>query len=160
MVSSSSARFATVTVFFVLVGAIITSSAASAQNQVNQATIGQTFSDTGTFSVKHTELGVVATNQNESSSPCLGWGSSECVAEGGLLGGQWFLLVELQLNAASKSTSAYVVSVQIDSDGPVLQPIEFTTTNSTVEGSAGDFCWDLGSSFSTPLAFTVTVADA
>jgi hypothetical protein len=116
--------------------------------------------DTGMFSVKHTEVGVVAVNQNESSSPCLGWGTYYCVAEGGLSAGQWFLLVELQLNAVPKSIATYTVSVQIDSDGPVLQPVEFTITNSTILGSTGDFRWNLGPSFSTPLAFTVSVAYA
>lgn len=139
---------------------IITASGASAQNQGNQSNAGYTLNDTGTFSVGHTQIGVVAVNQNESSSPCLGWGSSECVARGGLSPGQWFLSFELQFDAIPKSMITYTVSVHIDSDGPVLQPIVFTMANSTVLGSNGDFCWNLGPSFSTPLAFTVTVAYA
>lgn len=113
----------------------------------------------GTFTVRHTEIGVVAVNQNKSSSPCLGWNSTNCIAPGDLYGGQWFLFVELQLNTVSKSTEVFVVSVQVDSVGPTLQPIEFTITNSTITGSTGDFMWNLGPSFDTPFAFTVAVTD-
>jgi hypothetical protein len=135
---------------------IIASSAAAAPS--GQASAGQIVNDTGTFSVKHTELNVAAANQNGSSSPCLGWGSTDCLASNGLSAGQWFLLVELQLNAVTKSTATYTVSVQVESNDTDLQPIEFVVTNSTVSGSLGDFCWNLGPSFNTPFAFTVTVA--
>jgi hypothetical protein len=116
--------------------------------------------DEGTFSVARTLIGVAAVSQNETSSPCHDWESLGCLATGGLHGGQWFLEVELRIEAALPSARTFVVSVQLNSDGPILQPITFTTTDSTTVGSTGGFRWDLGSSFNMPLAFTVTVTDA
>ena len=144
----------------ILTSSVVSASMASSQSRENQANVGQLLNDTGAFSVKHTELDVVAVNQSGSRSPCLTWNSTGCVATGGLLAAQWFLLVELQLNAAPKSTATYEVSVQMDSGGPVLQPIEFALTNSTIPGSTGYFAWGFGSSFSTPLAFAVSISNA
>jgi hypothetical protein len=138
----------------------VSASKASSQNSENQANVGQLLNDRGAFSVKHTQLGVIAVNQTGSRSPCLAWNSTDCVATDGLFAAQWFLEVELQLDLVPKSTATFAVSVQIDSARSVLQPIEFTVGNSTMSGSTGEFIWDLGSSFSTPLAFTVTVSDA
>lgn len=138
----------------------VSASRACAQNPPNRTSTGPTLDHAGTFSVEHTESGVVAVSQDERSSPCVGWGSSDRVAEGVMPGGQWFLLVvELQLNTVSKSVHTYILS-EVNGVGPVLQPIEFTITNSTVVDSTGNFCRDLGSSFGVPLAFTVTASDA
>jgi hypothetical protein len=147
-------------ILVVLMSSAVSASMASSQNGENQANVGQLLNDTGVFSVKHTQLGVIGVNQTGSRSPCLAWNSTDCVATDGLFAAQWFLLVELQFKAVPKSPATFVVSVQIDSASSSLQPIEFTVASSTMSGSTGDFIWDLGSSFSTPLAFTVTVSNA
>ena len=152
--------YAIAPIFIILVSSAVSASTVSSQNREDQTGVGQLLNDTGAFSVKRTQLGVVAVNQTGSGSPCLMWNSTACITTGGLSAAQWFLLVELQLDTVPEPTATYTVSVQIDSDGPVLQPIEFTITDSTVSGSTGDFVWGLGSSFSTPLAFTVTVSGA
>jgi hypothetical protein len=151
--------YAIAPIFIVLMSSAVSASMSNSQNRENQANVGQLLTDTGAFSVKHTQLGVIAMNQTGSRSPCLVWNSTACVAAGGLSAGQWLILVELQLNTVPISNGTYAVSVQIDSDGPVLQPIEFIVTNSTISGSTGNFYWDLGTSFSTPLAFTVSVSN-
>ena len=155
-----SGRLATAAVLLVLLSAIISASAASAQNRSNRTSAGQVFDDARVFSVEHTQIGVAAVSENGSSSPCSGWGTSGCTGGGGLAAGQWSLSVDLRLDAVPRSMTTYTVSVQIDSDGLALQPIDFTISNSTSQGSTGEFRWNLGPSFSTPLAFTVTVADA
>jgi hypothetical protein len=151
--------YALTPVLVVLGSSAVSAFTAGAPNQGNQSNAGQMLSDTGAFSVARTEIGVVAVDQNESHVPCLDWGSSNCVAHGGLSAGHWFLLVELQLDALSSQTCTYDVSVQIDSGGLVLQPIGFAIASSTVPGTAGTFSWDLGPSFNTPLAYTVTVTN-
>jgi hypothetical protein len=151
--------YAVAPVFVFLASAAVSAYGASAQVQGDQTGTREMLNDSGTFSVERTEIGVVAANQNESSSPCTGWGSYECIAKGGLSGGHWFLLVELRLDTVPRPSDTYAVSVQVDSEGEVLQPVEFAIPSPAITGSVGDFSWDLGSSFNTPLAYTVVVSD-
>jgi len=145
--------------FIIVVIAAESASMASARYGDDQVGVGQELNITGAFSIAHTQPGVVGMNQTESSSPCHGWNSTDCVGNGGLSAGQWFLLVELRLMVSTKSEATYAVSVQVDSNGSsILQPIEFTITNSTA-GSIGDFCWNLGPTLGMPFAYTVTVTE-
>jgi hypothetical protein len=153
-------RYMLATIFTILVSAAISIASAKVTIPGGQANdVGQVFNDAGTFSVVDANLGVAPTNQSANDSPCLKWGSTQCISVGGLSAGHWYLSVELRLNTAPTATTTYSVSVQVDSNGPPLQPIEFAITNSTAMGSTGRFCWDFGTSFSTPLAFTVGVQE-